>query len=75
MPEGGEAGRLALEYSPEAVRVLARLMGSTDEKVALAAAREMLLRGCGRPEAPAPAGEGASVVLVCEQNVQPGGES
>ena len=44
-----ELKRLALEKCPEAFTKIVELMGSSDEKIALAAAREVLDRGYGKP--------------------------
>jgi hypothetical protein len=45
-----EIRELAREYGPAAILRLAALMGSADETIVIAACRELLNRGYGRPE-------------------------
>ncbi len=60
---------MAQSHGPEALLVLVRLMESKDEKVALAAAREVLLRAVGKPEQSLDGEEGAGIVVIREKNL------
>ena len=69
--DGGSAQKsadlkcMAQSHGPEALLVLVRLMESKDEKVALAAARELLLRACGKPDQAAEE-ESADIIVIRE---------
>ncbi|UQZ89814.1 hypothetical protein C4J81_11575 [Deltaproteobacteria bacterium Smac51] len=57
--------KLAQSHAPEALLAMVRLMDSKDEKVVLAAAREVLLRACGKPDQ-AVDEEGAGIIVIRE---------
>ncbi len=64
-PKSADLKYMAQSHGPEALLVLVRLMESKDEKVALAAARELLSRACGRPEQVGDE-EGAGIIVIRE---------
>lgn len=65
-PKTADLKSLAVSHGPEALLVLVRLMDSKDEKVALAAAREVLLRAAGKPEQ-GESDEGTGIVVIREK--------
>lgn len=68
-PKSADLKLLAQSHGPEALLVLVRLMESRDEKVALAAAREVLLRAAGKPEQGGDE-EGDRVIVIREKDIE-----
>jgi hypothetical protein len=57
---------LAQSHGPEALLVMVRLMESKDEKIALAAAREVLLRAAGKVDQVIDE-EGGGIIVIREK--------